>query len=78
MPNATTRSIENAPRTDSVPIPAPLPATPAAERAAAAPTAPAVQPDAAKPSAEPAAPTVQPDAATPSAAPGLATTGRSG
>ena len=85
MPNATTRSIENAPRTDSVPIPAPLPATPAAEDAVATPTAPAAQPDAARPSAEPAAPSaehavaapaalpIQLDAATPSAAPGLAT-----
>jgi len=80
MQNATTRSIEKVP-----PIPAPLPATPAAEDAVATPTAPAVQPDAARPSAEPAAPSaehavaapaalpIQLDAATPSAAPGLAT-----
>ena len=85
MQNATTRSIEKVPPTGSAPIPAPLPATPAAEDAVATPTAPAVQPDAARPSAEPAAPSaehavaapaalpIQFDAATPSAAPGLAT-----
>ena len=85
MQNATTRSIEKVPPTGSAPIPAPLPATPAAEDAVATPTAPAVQPDAARPSAEPAAPSaehavaapaalpIQLDAATPSAAPGLAT-----
>jgi len=69
MQNATTRSIEKVPPTGSAPIPAPLPATPAAEDAVATPTAPAVQPDAARPSAEPAAPAVQPDAANPSAEP---------
>ena len=83
MQNVTARSIVSVPRTSSALIPAPLPATPAAELDVAAPSAkPAAVPDLAAPSAKPAGPSLataatappdEPDVAAPSAEPGLAT-----
>ena len=86
MQNVTARSIVSVPRTSSALIPAPLPATPAAELDVAAPSAkPAAVPDLAAPSAKPAGPSLaaaatappdEPDVAAPSAEPGLATPAR--
>ena len=80
MQNVTARSIVSVPRTSSALIPAPLPATPAAELDVAAPSAkPAAVPGLAAPLAKPAAvpglaapsakPTAVPDLAAPSAKP---------
>ena len=86
MQNVTARSIVSVPRTSSALIPAPLPATPAAELDVAAPSAkPAAVPDLAAPSAKPAGPSLaaavtappdEPDVAAPFAEPGLTTPAR--